>query len=170
MGQNKSKILWAGGVRTDKQMKNTEDNHASQFEFLRCLAESVIGKQNISSLQRHISCCTLIESRDTGKSKQQQSWYILLTVCTSKPKDWRSITSKMLSQKTYSIKYHRHFNKLCTLYKLPVSIFFPSLENTYLGKVKCRSKMTNELFSISHFRTSLEWFSFSAGKWTTWKK
>lgn len=60
-------------------MKNTEDNHASQFEFLRCLAESVIGKQNISSLQRHISCCTLIESRDTGKSKQQQSWYILLT-------------------------------------------------------------------------------------------
>lgn len=73
MGQNKSKILRAGGVRIDKQMKNTEDNHASQCEFLRCLAESVIGKQNISSLQRHISCCTLIESRDTGKSKQQQS-------------------------------------------------------------------------------------------------
>lgn len=32
--KSKNKILWAG-VRIDKQMKNTEDIHASHFEFLR---------------------------------------------------------------------------------------------------------------------------------------
>lgn len=173
MWQNKPQILWTG-VRLDKQMKNTEDIHISHLEFLRHShvhnRELLLESKTFLYVIKTLFKLYFKKICSYKKKKMVQSWYILLSVCTSKPKVWRSITLKLLAQETYWAKHPIHFNELCTLHKLQAANCFTSLENTHLGKVKCRSKITNELFSISHFLTSWRGLSFSVEKLTTWKK